>query len=661
MPDILFGFDTNPGGRKYNEDRCGADTFVTRAGLKLSAAVVCDGVGGEERGERAAQLAVDTVLAFLRDSDETDLPRLLTHALKAANVAAYMEAVRLQTGERMACTMVLGVIVNDAILYIANAGDSRIYLCRDGELQQLTRDHTFENVMVWLGKLSPEAAASNPDANKVMRVLGIKDTLQVDLGIYLTTTDYGEANRIGREGFPLKPGDSILLCSDGLIKNTRTTGQPLVTSKEIVHVLQSSEGMPAARAVMSIALGRIPVGEAVDNITVALLQTADPARAVNQRKIQEQQRRHQQRRLGLVALAVGVPLCALLALALTALGGGVVFFQQTLAGTATQLAQATAIALAKTETVAAYTPTPTIPPTPTNTPTPVPSAVPTLAPGEIAKLYNGATFLDVLFDDKQLIAVPAGQTRFIAVNHRGLGANGNLYLSGGAQLQLDVVIDPKMQFLLFAGSDVFVQSGPYQNGAEIELAGAPVVTSVRGCLAAHYLDESTLVADCFKGNCAFSTNFGAQFDEFAEGQQITLDAARLNVTQQQKIPQADALKYWNLLRETSAGRDDIQRCNVPPPPTPTPTRAPTASPTLPPTATVVSDPGDSAPTNAPPTAAPPTSTPLPTSTATPIPPSDTPVPPTDTETAAPPTDTETPLPPTDTPTPLPDTPSPTPT
>ena len=90
--------------------------------------------------------------------------------------------------------MVLALIVDGQTLHIANVGDSRIYLCRDGTLQQLTRDHTFANVMVWLGKLTPEAAASNPDADKVMRALGIHAALQVDQGVYLSTTDYGEAN-----------------------------------------------------------------------------------------------------------------------------------------------------------------------------------------------------------------------------------------------------------------------------------------------------------------------------------------------------------------------------------------------------------------------------------------------------------------------------------
>ncbi|HSR48302.1 MAG TPA: protein phosphatase 2C domain-containing protein, partial [Anaerolineales bacterium] len=256
MSSILLGSDSNPGGRTYNEDRAAVDHFVTRSGLRLDVAVVCDGVGGEERGERAAQLAVDTVLASLRSNPETDVPRLITLAVRAANAAVFAETERLGSNQSMACTMALAMIVDGKTLHIANVGDSRIYLSRGGALQQLTRDHTFANVMVWLGKLTPEAAAANPDADKVMRALGLQAALQVDQGIYLNTTDYGEANVFGRAGLPLQTGDSLLVCSDGLVKNVPSTGQPVITTEEIVRSLQTYEGQAAARSLMSTALGR---------------------------------------------------------------------------------------------------------------------------------------------------------------------------------------------------------------------------------------------------------------------------------------------------------------------------------------------------------------------------------------------------------------------
>ncbi len=592
MAEIIFGSDSNPGGRKYNEDRYGADSFTTQGGLNLAVAVVCDGVGGEERGERAAQLAVDTFLTYLRSSDITDPPRLLNAAVKAANLAAYNEAQRLDAGERMACTLVAAMIQEGETLYIANVGDSRIYLAREGQLQQLSRDHTFANVMVWMGKLSPEAAAANPDASKVMRVLGTKPDIQVDLGIYLHTTDYGDANKIGRAGSKLQTGDSILLCSDGLVKDTATTGQPLVFDKEIVQVLQTDEGPQAARAIMGIALGRIPVGEAVDNITLALLQTEDPSRAANAARLKKQEEQKQQRemrrKMAVIAALVGIPACVVLIALVAVMIFGYQMFTENLGGTATQLAQATLDSAGRTQTVAAFTPTPSATPTETVAP---PTTVPTLAPGEIAKLYQQQTFLEALFDDRKLINVPPNETRFIAVNHRGQDENGNLYLLGDTQLQFGVVTDAKVQIRIRLGSDLFFQTGPYQNGAEIEVAGQPLVTQVKGCLAAAYLDADTFVVSCFQGECAFSLNFGSDFTPFSAGQRVKIDVASGEAAKPVSIPKPDAFKYWTLLNETSAGREDAQRCNVPPPPTPTrePTATREATPTTGPDATTAPD------------------------------------------------------------------------
>jgi serine/threonine protein phosphatase PrpC len=623
VANILLGSDSNPGGRKYNEDRCSVDHFVTRSGLRLDVAVVCDGVGGEEHGERAAQLAMDSVLGHLRGSQETDIPRLITAAVRAANAAVVAENERVGGHQTMASTMVLALIVDGQTLHIANVGDSRIYLCRNGTFQQLTRDHTFANVMVWLGKLTPEAAASNPDAGKVMRALGVHPALQVDQGVYLGTTDYGEANWLGRAGFPLQSGDSVLLCSDGLMKNAPSTGQPLITADEIVLTLQSYDGQAAAQALISTALGRIPVGDPADNISVAVLQTEDPSRAAILRGQQAAQQGRLRLRMALVALAVAVPLGVLLLLSVGAFAGFFAYNRRTLNITATQVARSTALALIQTQTAEAWTDTPTLPPT--SPPTPLL----TLVPGEIAKLFDGPQLLTVLLDNNRLVQVPPGESRFIAVNHRGFGANADIHLEAGTQLQLKAVTDARVQLRLLEGSRIFVQSGSYPNGAEIELAGQSAVTTVRGCLGMEYTDQATLTALCFQGACTLSTDFGVTSDVIAAGQSVTIDVSRLKAVPQRPILAANASPYWTLLQRTDAGRDDARQCDVPPPPVPTPT---TRSP---------GGPGPAPATNTP---VPPTNTPIPP-TNTPVPPTDTPVPP-PTNTPVPPT---APPPPTTTP------------
>ena len=719
MGTIALGSDTNVGGRRYNEDRCAEARFATRGGLELSVAIVCDGVGGAERGERAAQLAIDALLDSLKLSDETDVPKLLTASVRAANNSVLAESRRLDEGEQMACTLALAVIVNGETLYVANVGDSRIYLAREGQLRQITRDHTFENVMVWLGKLSPEAAASNPDANKVMRVLGTKENLQVDQGMYLTTVDYGEANRIGRQGFALHTGDSVIVCSDGLIKSAPSTGQRLVTDEEIVNLLGTYEGQAAARAIMGKALGRIPVGDAVDNISLALLQTEDPKRAANfaaaQRKVEGAQRK----RMLVVAAGVGVPLIGIVLVLAVALGWLFVVNRQQSAGTATRLAEVTQVAAAETMTVAAYTPTPTdIPPTPTLRPT----AIPTLAPGELGKLFSRAEMVKVVTSDGKILEAPEGETRFLAINHTGANQNGEIYAMGGSQLQLRSAASDGADLRVLNGSQIVVRSGPYPL-MDLDIGTTAAAARVAsGCMAIIYIEPTSVTIECLDGTCDFSTQYGSDYTTLPAGQRVRIDTQSLEVTGPSVIQATEVYRaYYDLLQGYSSGAKAREACNVPAPtatPTrtvrPTQTQAPTStSPLVSTTNSVSSGPGPvqpatatasprpasatprptntpvptSTPTNEPATA---TRTPVipPTSTRTPVPPSDTPVPPSDTplpptptrtpssppsntpkpptDTPAPPSDTpvppsDTPVPPSDTPVPPSNTPAPTPT
>jgi hypothetical protein len=82
-------------------------------------------------------------------------------------------------------------------------------------------------------------------------------------------------------------------------------------------------------------------------------------------------------------------------------------------------------------------------------------------------------------------------------------------------------------------------------------------------MSAYYVDDSTFVAACFGGECGLSINFGANYTPFEQGQKVTLDLNTLEVTSSEAIPQGDKEKYWNLLNQTSAGRQDAGRCNVP--------------------------------------------------------------------------------------------------
>jgi serine/threonine protein phosphatase PrpC len=567
MPGTILGSDSNSGGRRYNEDRVGTLAVPMADGAELAIAIVCDGVGGEARGERAAQLGVDTFLEYFRTNapraGRADVLNLMVAAVKQANAVAYAEACRLEQEGRMAATLVCAIVVDGETLFIGNAGDSRAYLVSDGSWVQLTRDHAFSNVMVWLGRMTPEEAAAHPDANKVMRVLGIKEDIQVDVGFYHNTTDYGEANRAGRQGMALKPGDVVLLCSDGLIKLTPRQRVSLASEQDIVRAVTTQEGEAAARAIMGQVLGRIPVGDPVDNITVAVLQTPDPNR---KNAAAPGAAGGRWGRVALLVGAVAVAL-ALLLVATVALGAwawiGRQSAQENLAGTATRLAQATQVAAAQSATVAAYTATPSATPTTPPTATPVPTDVPAAVPGEIARLFNADTFISAITDSgRELVTVPAGETRYVAMTYLryhspdpSAAQDGNVYLQENTRLQFGLVTEKLFQLTLLSGGELFLQTGPYASGAEVQLANSSVVFYSKGCLALSYPAPDKVQAVCYKGECSFVTEIGGTAMDLAVGATEAPASAAIGADNQER--------QWQLLAHTSAGLSDAGLCGVP--------------------------------------------------------------------------------------------------
>ncbi|MCA9994778.1 MAG: serine/threonine-protein phosphatase, partial [Anaerolineales bacterium] len=271
MSSIILGMHYDLGQRELYEDRVDVQTVQTAGGLQLAVALVADGVGGENKGERAAQLAKDGVISYLRQGQETNVPALLSQAVQYANQLIHQE---VKDSGNASTTLALAVIAPGNTLFIANVGDSRIYLCRNNKLTQLTIDHNFATIMPWQNKLSPEVARQHPRADVLMRALGPKADVVVDTGFYVGTTDYRTAGERGLNGLPLKEGDAILVCSDGLIKLSPQTKQPYATEEEIVQVLTTQEGEKAARSLVSFALGR----NADDNVSAGVLQMPDPSR-----------------------------------------------------------------------------------------------------------------------------------------------------------------------------------------------------------------------------------------------------------------------------------------------------------------------------------------------------------------------------------------------
>ena len=186
--------------RMQNQDACSYLQFELGDGTEILAAVVCDGMGGAKAGNIASEIAVETFMEELRKDfyapSVTDVQMLC--AVKTANRLIYEKAQSDPDYEGMGTTLVAAV-TDGSHVTVANVGDSRCYLIRDGGIQQLTKDHSVVEDMVDRGEIERADAWKHPRRNYITRALGAEEQVECDLFF--------------RE---LEPGDVLLLCSDGL-------------------------------------------------------------------------------------------------------------------------------------------------------------------------------------------------------------------------------------------------------------------------------------------------------------------------------------------------------------------------------------------------------------------------------------------------------------
>jgi len=206
--------------------------------------VVADGMGGHAGGDVASAIAVKRIVETDRQfASGTDAEFALHTALTAAN-AQLAETVFDHSELTGMGTTVSGLILVNGQVVIAHIGDSRIYLLRDGEMTQVTADHTFVQRLVDSGRITEEEAAVHPRRSVLMRVLGDVDaTPEIDTSIMTT-----------------QPGDRWLLCSDGL--------SSYVSHDKIMHALSTiTDTQATAERLVKDALDQ----GAPDNVTVVLV------------------------------------------------------------------------------------------------------------------------------------------------------------------------------------------------------------------------------------------------------------------------------------------------------------------------------------------------------------------------------------------------------
>ena len=237
--------------RDHNEDSLLID-------VDLGLFVVADGMGGHAGGATASRLAVETIRGELLEArkeepslfgsgaegEDNPLPDLLGQAVERS-CAVIFQAAQAEPELSGMGTTVTAVLVDGRGAFVAHVGDSRAYLLRSGHIYQVTQDHSLVAEQLRMGAISADEARNSRFKNIITRSVGFEQSVQVDL-----------------MGLELEPGDSIVVCCDGLSN--------MVEDREILALIEQ-HGVDAVEALVDLANER--GGD--DNITVALIQLAE--------------------------------------------------------------------------------------------------------------------------------------------------------------------------------------------------------------------------------------------------------------------------------------------------------------------------------------------------------------------------------------------------
>jgi protein phosphatase len=238
--------------RSRNEDSCAMcapdDQRVVKDRGMLFA--VADGMGGVSGGDFASRLSLQTIVQEYYARQETGIPARLMESVGQANRRIYQEAENHPEYYGMGTTVSL-LLVDGDHAYIAQVGDSRVYLLRKGEpIWQVTDDHSLVAEQVRNGYISEEEARTHSLKNLITRAVGTKEAVNVDLF-----------------AIQVRQGDTLLICSDGLSN--------VVDNDQLTQAISGESLQGAAR----VLVGRALEAGAPDNVTAVLVRlTSAPPR-----------------------------------------------------------------------------------------------------------------------------------------------------------------------------------------------------------------------------------------------------------------------------------------------------------------------------------------------------------------------------------------------
>ncbi len=181
--------------RKLNQDY--VYTSERPVGNLPNVFIVADGMGGHNAGDYASKYTVETIVKEIAASFEVNPEKILAHAIEVANEGVIKLASENADMEGMGTTVVVATCMGK-YLRVANVGDSRLYVVGE-KITQITRDHSLVEEMVRMGGIDRATARNHPDKNIITRAIGASEKVEIDFF-----------------DVELKPGDIVLMCSDGL-------------------------------------------------------------------------------------------------------------------------------------------------------------------------------------------------------------------------------------------------------------------------------------------------------------------------------------------------------------------------------------------------------------------------------------------------------------
>lgn len=228
--------------RKLNED----SYFIYRNEL-LVGGMVADGMGGHNAGEVASKMAAELIKSgimdgFYPDMDYVEFSELVRRVFQEVNEEIYRMSKVSRNTTGMGTTATAAFVYKGKLI-TANVGDSRVYRVKDGEIKQLTKDHSYVEELLEMGEISPELAKNHPQKNYITRALGTEAFVKSDILI----NDYD--------------GEIIVICSDGLTN--------MLADNQIADIVTENEDFEnAAKALVKLANQK----GGADNITCVVFE-----------------------------------------------------------------------------------------------------------------------------------------------------------------------------------------------------------------------------------------------------------------------------------------------------------------------------------------------------------------------------------------------------